>query len=111
MRLPELAPYVVGEPYAVKGYLHTIQISLSNFVGKVSIEACIVPNPTEEDWFKVSLGGNRELKFDHSTTKTVGFTVKGAFVMLRGVVDREGRSIQERFNVNQLGNVDRIIIK
>lgn len=48
------------------GY-HTLQWSLYNFVGTIRIQATLEINPTEDDWFFVTLG-NGIIEVDTSTT-------------------------------------------
>ena len=49
----------IGESYPGDGYygksdgLHTIQYSLSNFVGRLCVQATLVHEPADEDWFTV----------------------------------------------------------
>lgn len=110
---------VVGEPVRVDTrttatkHLHTIQISTSNFVGKVIIEASLMPVPTEADWFAIDLDGVPFVEFEKATTKSVGFTVPGLFVWMRATVDRS-RIMPLNYHEEQVayyGSIDRILLR
>lgn len=45
---------------------HTVQINLSNFVGKIEMQGSLASAPVESDWFTTSLGTN------NSTVDTTG---------------------------------------
>lgn len=53
---------LTGQPYKGDGFygrsdgLHTIQINLNGFIGRVEIQATLEINPVESDWFTVELG-------------------------------------------------------
>ena len=53
---------LTGNPYKGDGFygrsdgLHTVQVSLTGFIGKISIQGTLAVNPTESDWFTVELG-------------------------------------------------------
>jgi hypothetical protein len=40
----------------IRDSLHTVQVSLTGFIGKISIQGTLAVNPTESDWFTVELG-------------------------------------------------------
>jgi len=53
-----------GEKYKGDGYygrsdgLHTVQVNLTEFIGQIEIQGTLAIEPTDEDWFTVSLGGS-----------------------------------------------------
>ena len=53
---------LTGNPYKGDGFygrsdgLHTIQSSVTGFIGRISIQGTLEINPTESDWFTVELG-------------------------------------------------------
>lgn len=53
---------LVGNKFQGDGYygrsdgLHTIQISLNEFVGRIEMQGTLAVNPSDEDWFAISLG-------------------------------------------------------
>ena len=89
---PELS--YVGTPAKGDGYygfsdgLHTVSFHAKNMVGRVWLEATLLENPTEDDWFVIEIGDTTPyIEFDH-TTITRGITFTGNFVFLRASVDR-----------------------
>lgn len=56
-----LTPGMVGQPVKADGWygatdgLHTVAIYVSNFSGRVYVEATLAMNPTEADWFPICL--------------------------------------------------------
>jgi hypothetical protein len=53
---------LTGDPYKGDGFygrsdgLHTVQVSITGFIGRISIQGTLEVNPTESDWFTVELG-------------------------------------------------------
>lgn len=81
--------------------LHSIQIKVTNFVGKIEIQGTLNVDPGSSDWFGVNLDSNRNyvdttglvkeesVQFVNYTTVTstiVGFNLRGNFVWLRSKV-------------------------
>lgn len=82
-------PAVKGDGYY--GYadgLHTISFHLKNFTGRVWLEATLLENPTEDDWFVIEMQTSLPyLQFTGETTAR-GISFSGNFVWLRASVDR-----------------------
>lgn len=104
---------VKGEGYynGVDG-IHTVQIQLNNFIGKIELEATLASNPTLSDWFPIVLGSNNlnvvdpdpidltldttglifgisnvtGLNYITATTNIVSFNFKGNYVWLRAKI-------------------------
>jgi len=81
--------------------LHSVQIKVTNFVGKIEIQGTLSLDPQSSDWFGVSLDSNRNyvdttglvkeesVNFVNYTTATstiVGYNLKGNFVWLRSKI-------------------------
>lgn len=53
---------VTGDKFKGDGYygrsdgLHTIQVNLNEFVGRIEMQGTLAVNPSEEDWFAIELG-------------------------------------------------------
>ena len=53
---------LTGDPYKGDGFygrsdgLHTVQVSITDFIGRISIQGTLEVNPTESDWFTIELG-------------------------------------------------------
>ncbi len=93
-------------------FVHTVQIVASNFIGRVSIEASLMPEPGEGDWFPLDLGGRPYLECLTSTSKSFGFLVQGHFIWVRAKVDRSLWVPYPIEGVNEaFGYIDRILFK
>lgn len=78
---------VIGSRYRGDGFynrsdgLHTVQWSITNFVGVISVQATLSPNPTESDWFTVGLGNGKTFSVDttglasQTVIKNVSYTL------------------------------------
>ena len=55
---------VTGEKFKGDGYygrsdgLHTVQIDLSGFIGRIELQGTLAVDPQDDDWFIISLGGD-----------------------------------------------------
>lgn len=93
-------------------FTHTIQIVTSNFVGRVSVEASLMPIPGEEDWFPLDLGGQPYLECREPKSKSFGFTVQGRFIWVRAKVDRSlWLPVGTQDVATAFGFIDRILFK
>lgn len=98
---------LTGEPCKADGWygfvdgLHTVVVQVVNFVGRIHIEASLVLEPTEDDWFPIQLTQDTSwLQFpldptlpngDYESggdTRTVGITFKINALWLRARLDR-----------------------
>ena len=84
-----------GEKHKGDGYygysdgLHTVSFHVSNFIGRIYLQATLVEVPTEDDWFDIELTLTTPyIEFSTQTTKTEGASFTGNFVWVRGKVDR-----------------------
>lgn len=100
------APYTVtGNSQPAAAYylgnqdLQTVNISLTNCTGNITIEASLASTPTSTDWFKVyeleanaNAGGNSEPVIASNASMYTNIT--GNFVYLRAkIVDFQGGSV------------------
>ena len=69
---------------------HTVQFSLTGFIGKVRIEATLATAPTSSDWCTVELGNSSTnityLEYNTVTTTNVSYNFTGNFVWVRAYV-------------------------
>lgn len=96
----------VGSKFPGAGYsstigcLHTVSISLSNFIGRLYIEGSLASDPTESDWFPIELIANKEyLQFPQDPHKptgagggdsgTVAYSFSGNYIWIRARVNRD----------------------
>jgi hypothetical protein len=74
--------------YGFADGLHTMSFHVSNFTGRIHLEATIVEQPTENDWFPIDLDNLAPYLQYTAETTTKGSTFEGNFVYLRVKVDR-----------------------
>jgi len=116
--------YFVGKPVKASGFLghtigrQTLVMRLSNFKGRITIQATLEPEPQETDWFPVILDTNEFIEFPTielpylpgRTTGTFGYMFRGNYVWLRAIIDRR-HFTEENFTETQLdafGGVENI---
>jgi len=85
-----------GDAVKANGYYgnadgkHTVQFSLTGFIGKVRIEATLATAPTASDWCTVELGNSSTnityLEYNEVTTTNVSYNFTGNFVWVRAYV-------------------------
>jgi hypothetical protein len=74
--------------YGFADGLHTMSFHVSNFTGRIHLEATIVEDPAETDWFPIDLGNLTAYLQFTAETATKGSSFEGNFVYLRVKVDR-----------------------
>lgn len=87
----------VGMKFKADGYhgytdgLHTISVQYKEFIGRFSIEATLLTDPTEDDWFPVKFEGHEQpyIEYIKAHTGPEGYMFKGNFVYVRAKVSRE----------------------
>jgi hypothetical protein len=103
-----------GDKFRGDGYygyndgLHTLSVQVSNFIGRIYVQASIVENPTSTDWFDIDLTLTQPyLEYTTQTSETKGVTITGNFVWLRGVVDRS-YMVTQTYNSANHGRLEKI---
>ena len=72
---------VTGEKYKGDGYygrsdgFHTIQVNLIGFIGRIEMQGTLAVDPTDDDWFPISLGGSSTASVDTTGLVTSSTTV------------------------------------
>jgi len=85
---------VTGDPVRGDGWfgekdgLHTVSIQTIDFTGRFWLEATLANEPTDEDWFPVSLTVCDPFLDYDSDTGIHAYTFQGNFVFVRVRVDR-----------------------
>ena len=60
-----------------------------NFAGRIYVQATLVAEPTEADWFNIQLRSSADYyEYTTQTTGTLGSTFQGNFVWIRVKIDR-----------------------
>lgn len=85
---------LTGDAFRADGYYgytdgnHTISIHFQNYTGRFYMEASLVTDPAETDWFPISLTTSTEYLHLSEETSVQGYTFQGNFVWLRARMDR-----------------------
>ena len=72
---------ITGEKYKGDGYygrsdgFHTIQVNLTGFIGRIEMQGTLAVDPTDNDWFSISLGGSSTASVDTTGLVTSSTTV------------------------------------
>jgi|TARA_R110002074_G_scaffold244989_3_gene416898 hypothetical protein len=75
--------------YGYADGLHTMSFHFKNFAGRIYVQATLVAEPTESDWFNIQLRSSADYyEYTTQTTGTLGSTFQGNFVWIRVKIDR-----------------------
>lgn len=106
---------VVGTKFKADGYsggdgLHTVGIYLTDFIGRVFIQGSLVIEPSDTDWFNITLDGEalNHLQYDDNTDGLVVKNFTGNFVWVRAKIDRG--YIVPAADPNAVGKITQIIM-
>jgi hypothetical protein len=116
---------VVGDPVHADGWygfsdgLHTVSMHVVNFTGRIKIQASLALEPTEEDWFDITLTETTPyLEFPLNSTPTgllngdtrvVAVSFKANVLWVRAVMDRSYLQVVEPYN-GSFGVINKIIL-
>ena len=84
---------LVGEAFKGDGYynrtdgMHTIQYTVTDFIGSIVIEATLVADPTEDDWFPVQSHHFDIDEFGDSISGSYISNFTGNYVWVRAVLE------------------------
>lgn len=95
--------------YGFADGLQTMSFHLSNFTGRVYVEATLLEAPTESDWFLIGLDIDTEYMELTAETTTFGSSFQGNFVYLRVRIDRDYLGAAE-YNVALHGILDKAVL-
>jgi len=90
--------------------LHTVGIYLGEFIGRVMIQGSLVVEPTDTDWFNITLDGEATnyIQYDSNTNGLIVKNFTGNFVWVRAKMDRS--FITPPPDPNAVGRVTQIIM-
>jgi|SaaInlStandDraft_1057018.scaffolds.fasta_scaffold53508_2 hypothetical protein len=98
---------VTGDKFKGDGYygrsdgLHTVQVDLAGFIGKVAMQGTLATNPVEADWFTLVLDSGKQsvdttglvatqsitsVEYTSATTNTKNYNFTGNYVWVRTYV-------------------------
>ena len=95
--------------YGFSDGLHTISFHVKNFTGKIFVEATLVEEPTENDWFLINLMIDQKFIQWDNETEALGVSVIGNFVYVRVKVDRS-YLVDQEYTVQKYGTVDKVVM-
>ena len=98
---------ITGDKFKGDGYygrsdgLHTVQVDLAGFIGKVAMQGTLATNPVEADWFTLVLDSGKQsvdttglvatqsitsIEYTSVTTNTKNYNFTGNYVWVRAYV-------------------------
>jgi hypothetical protein len=95
--------------YGFADGLHTMSFHVNNFTGRIHLEATIVENPAETDWFPIDLDNLTAYLQFTAQTITKGTSFEGNFVYLRVKVDRAYLGAGS-YDPALHGSIDKVVI-
>lgn len=108
--------------FGCSGSQQTVQITVSNFTGRVGIQGTLAVDPKDGDWFPIYLNTTQPfLIYPRSLdnvpqtgtgeTSTLAFNFYGNFIWIRAIMDRENLGYEpDEQQLSQLGNVNKILL-
>lgn len=95
--------------YGFSDGLHTVSFHVNAFTGRLFLEATLVENPTEDDWFLITLEIDQDyIQFDNETASK-GVTFTGNFVYVRASVDRS-YLVDQNYNPTLHGVLNKVVL-
>ena len=102
------------------GAVHTVSISVTNFIGRVYIEGSLETEPTESDWFNISLVNDlpyvefpripsRPTGYVQGDTETLAYDFMGNYVWIRARLDRTYLN-PPPVEAGTVGSIDQILL-
>lgn len=89
--------------------LHTISFHANSFTGRLWIEATLIEDPTEEDWFIIELRTDTPYVEYDNETKAFGVSFTGNFVYVRASVDRS-YLVDQEYKPSVHGVLDKAVL-
>lgn len=95
--------------YGFSDGLHTMSFHVKQFIGRIWVEATLMEEPTEDDWFVIELRTDTPyVEFDNETAAR-GVSFVGNFVYLRVSVDRS-YIVDQEYKPGTHGVVDKVLL-
>lgn len=95
--------------YGFNDGLHTVSFHVKQFTGRIFLQATLMDDPKEEDWFNISLMVDQEFLQWGNETETLGVTFIGNFVYIRAKVDRS-YLVDQEYSAEKYGVVDKVVL-
>jgi hypothetical protein len=95
--------------YGFADGLHTASFHVRNFTGRIWLQASLMEQSTEDDWFNIQLTvATPYFEYDNDSD-TRGATFTGNFVYIRALVDRS-YLVSTEYDPNVHGILDKIVL-
>lgn len=95
--------------YGFADGLHTVSFHVTNFTGRIWLQATLMEQPTEDDWFYIQLQPDQlYIEWDNES-ETLGTSFIGNFVYVRAEVDRS-YLMDQNYNSSVHGLVDKVVL-
>lgn len=108
--LDYVGPKVKGDGYfGFADGLHTASFHVRNFTGRIWLQATLMEEPEEQDWFNIQLTVAKPYFEYNNSSDCRGATFTGNFVWVRTVVDRSYLNAAE-YSVSEHGVVDKAVL-
>ena len=97
--------------YGFSDGIHTVQITIADFIGRIYLQGTLASTPTETDWFNIKVNGNDDyitygVGAGTGVTSTIAYTFQGNMVYLRAKVERSHLSLL----ITQVGTLSKILL-
>lgn len=108
--LSYIGPAIKGDGYfGFADGVHTVSFHVRNFKGRIWLQASLVEEPTEADWFNIRLTVANDFFEYNYESDCRGMTFNGNFVYIRAVVDRDYLGDTE-YDVRDHGILDKAVL-
>jgi hypothetical protein len=97
--------------YGFSDGIHTVQITVADYIGRIYIQGTLASTPTETDWFNIKVTGNDDyitygVGAGTGVTNTTAVTFQGNMVYLRAKVERSHLSLL----ITEVGTLSKILL-
>tara|TARA_B100002003_G_C14143535_1_gene549810 strand:+ start:208 stop:588 length:381 start_codon:yes stop_codon:yes gene_type:complete len=97
--------------YGFSDGIHTVQITVADYIGRVYIQGTLASEPVETDWFNIKVNGNDDyitygVGAGTGVTSTLAYTFQGNMVYLRAKVERSHLGLL----ITEVGTLGKILL-
>ena len=97
--------------YGFSDGIHTVQITVADYIGRIYIQGTLASEPVETDWFNIKVNGNDDyitygVGAGTGVTSTLAYTFQGNMVYLRAKVERSHLGLL----ITEVGTLGKILL-
>ena len=93
--------------YGFSDGIHTVQITVADYIGRIYIQGTLASDPVEADWFNIKVNGNDDyITYGVGAGTGVTSTFQGNMVYLRAKVERSHLGLI----ITQVGTLSKILL-